>query len=310
MVSVVVPTYNRRELVVEAVESILAQDWPRIETIVVDDGSTDGTAEHLRREYGDRIQLLVQKNSGVSVARNTGLAAAKGEFLALLDSDDLLAPGSIRSRAEMLLKHPEAGAVFGAHQRQTSQGTWEGVPLPPSSKIPTQREELLRQFAVKPFFFCMDLLFRRELLPANGRLFEPDLAGFHEDYLMILCLLAKTPCVPCNAIAHRHRNVAGQGRIRYAHEWMLQKDLEPLDRFFRESEAAALLKPIERIIRAHFLISFAKAARKLGYGRLYRSYARRARSEYAPLASGFQYWRRYLQSYLQFRRGAPQVMLV
>ncbi|MBI5444195.1 MAG: glycosyltransferase, partial [Deltaproteobacteria bacterium] len=77
MVSVVLPTYNRRGLVAEAVASVLSQTYRDLELIVVDDGSEDGTAEHLRDEYRDpRLTLLVQPNLGASAARNRGAAAA------------------------------------------------------------------------------------------------------------------------------------------------------------------------------------------------------------------------------------------
>lgn len=94
--SVIIPTYNRRQWVGEAVASVLGQQGlgsGRVETIVVDDGSTDGTAEYLRDRFGHAIRLVVhQQNSGVAVARNTGAAVARGEWIAFLDSDDLWLP--------------------------------------------------------------------------------------------------------------------------------------------------------------------------------------------------------------------------
>jgi len=87
-VSVIIPTYNRRELVQRALRSVLAQTRRVDEVIVVDDGSTDGTGEALAAAFGDRIVYLRQSNAGVSAARNRGLALARGRYLALLDSDD------------------------------------------------------------------------------------------------------------------------------------------------------------------------------------------------------------------------------
>ncbi len=76
-VSVVIPTYNRAHCVGEAIESVLAQTYKDFEIIVVDDGSTDNTAEVLAR-FGDRIRVIRQENSGVSAARNAGIRAASG----------------------------------------------------------------------------------------------------------------------------------------------------------------------------------------------------------------------------------------
>ncbi len=92
LVSICIPTYNRAALVQEAVASVLAQTWREFELIVVDDGSTDDTTEALAA-YASRIRLIRRESrGGVSAARNTGIAAARGEWLAFLDSDDLWRP--------------------------------------------------------------------------------------------------------------------------------------------------------------------------------------------------------------------------
>ena len=87
LVSVVIPTYNRAAFVGKAVDSVLNQTFTNYEVIVVDDGSTDDTREQLNK-YGSRIRYIYQENRGVSAARNTGIAASGGEWLAFLDSDD------------------------------------------------------------------------------------------------------------------------------------------------------------------------------------------------------------------------------
>lgn len=88
-VSVVIPTYNRREFAALAVSSVLAQTFADFELIVVDDGSEDGTAAHLRGRFDDpRLKVAERENGGVSAARNTGAALASGRWLAFLDSDD------------------------------------------------------------------------------------------------------------------------------------------------------------------------------------------------------------------------------
>jgi len=88
-VSVVIPTYNRATKVRNTIESVLAQTFPDLEVIVVDDGSSDGTEKILEETFGDRIRYYAQSNQGASVARNKGIAEARGEWLAFLDSDDL-----------------------------------------------------------------------------------------------------------------------------------------------------------------------------------------------------------------------------
>ena len=106
-VSVVIPTYNRARCLAEAVDSVLAQEEAEVELIVVDDGSTDGTA-HMLAGYGEAIRVLRQENRGVSAARNAGIAAAQAELLAFLDSDDVWLPGKLRAQVDFFAARPEA----------------------------------------------------------------------------------------------------------------------------------------------------------------------------------------------------------
>lgn len=89
LVSVIIPVHNRRALVTEAIESALAQSYAHTEVLVVDDGSTDGTADAVAQRFGDQVRLIrLPVNHGRSVARNTGWALARGALVAFLDSDD------------------------------------------------------------------------------------------------------------------------------------------------------------------------------------------------------------------------------
>src|SRR5271156_236898 len=101
MVSAIIPTYNRGYVVGKAIDSILNQTYDNIEIVVVDDGSTDNTQEKLK-EYGDRIRVVYQKNSGPSAARNHGVRASRGEFIACLDSDDVWMPTKIERQVSLL----------------------------------------------------------------------------------------------------------------------------------------------------------------------------------------------------------------
>ncbi len=105
MVSVIIPTFNRAWCLKEAVDSVLAQDYPAVEIIVVDDGSTDDTGRILG-SYGGKIKVIRQENSGVSAARNRGIQAARGPWIALLDSDDLWLPGKLATQMAYLEARP------------------------------------------------------------------------------------------------------------------------------------------------------------------------------------------------------------
>ena len=108
LVSVIIPTFNRRALVLESVASACAQTGVECEIVVVDDGSTDGTASALRAQFGSRVQLVETPNHGVSAARNTGVAASHGDWLAFLDSDDLWMPHKLAAQLDFLRTRPDA----------------------------------------------------------------------------------------------------------------------------------------------------------------------------------------------------------
>lgn len=106
-VSVIIPTYNRSRMVVEAVASVMDQDFQDVELIVVDDGSTDDTQERLA-PLQSVIRCVRQDNRGVSAARNTGIDHARGALIAFLDSDDLWRPGKLACQVRFFAAHPGA----------------------------------------------------------------------------------------------------------------------------------------------------------------------------------------------------------
>jgi glycosyltransferase involved in cell wall biosynthesis len=115
-ISVVVPAHNEERYIAEALESILAQSEQPLEVIVVDDGSTDRTAE-IAGGYGDQIRLIQQENRGCHGAFDTGFREAKGEFIALCPADDIWEPEKLRWQREALASHPEVDVAFGAAVR-------------------------------------------------------------------------------------------------------------------------------------------------------------------------------------------------
>jgi glycosyltransferase involved in cell wall biosynthesis len=101
LVSVVIPCYKQAQYLPEAVDSVLAQTYPAIECIVVNDGSPDDT-EAVARSYGDRIRYVARPNGGISAARNSGIAVSRGAYLKFLDSDDHLHPEQIAHQMEAI----------------------------------------------------------------------------------------------------------------------------------------------------------------------------------------------------------------
>jgi len=110
-VSAIIPTYDRKAYVLEAVDSILEQTYGDYELIVVDDGSEDGTGE-APANYDETVRYAYQDNNGVSSARNHGLELARGEFIAFLDSDDLWLPEKLGVQVAFMDEHPEAQICY------------------------------------------------------------------------------------------------------------------------------------------------------------------------------------------------------
>lgn len=123
-VSVVTTTFDRCEEVQQAIDSVLAQDWPAVEMVVVDDASRDDTVAVLRARYGARIRLVpLAENGGISVARNAGIAAATGEFVHFLDSDDRLLPGCLSLKVAAFAARPQAGLCLADMERAGPAGS-------------------------------------------------------------------------------------------------------------------------------------------------------------------------------------------
>jgi glycosyltransferase involved in cell wall biosynthesis len=110
MVSVIIPTYNRAGFISDAVQSVINQTYKNIEIIVVDDGSTDSTKSSVE-PFRDKIHYIVTENKGQAHARNTGMKAATGHYIAFLDSDDTYLPYKLELQVSFMEAHPEVGIV-------------------------------------------------------------------------------------------------------------------------------------------------------------------------------------------------------
>jgi Glycosyltransferases involved in cell wall biogenesis len=148
LVSVVVPTYNRAQLLPRALQSALSQTHATLEIIVVDDGSTDSTREVVGRiaDADSRVRYVHQANQGLAGARNTGIATAQGDYVTFLDSDDELCPDHVALRAEYLDENPATMMVHGGLE------VVNGSPMVPDYYRPGELVDA-RECAVGATFF-------------------------------------------------------------------------------------------------------------------------------------------------------------
>jgi glycosyltransferase involved in cell wall biosynthesis len=112
-VSIIIPAYNKAELTVKTVDSVLNQTYPNVEVIVVDDGSTDNTKQAMAA-YGNRVKYFYKENGGACSARNYGLKNAQGEYIGFLDCDDVYEPAKVEEAVSYLMKNPRFGFLHTA----------------------------------------------------------------------------------------------------------------------------------------------------------------------------------------------------
>jgi len=192
LVSVVIPAYNAAWCIGRALDSALAQTYSQREIIVVDDGSTDDTAAHLDR-FGDRIRVICQKNGGLPSARNAGIAAAKGEFVAFLDADDWWLPTKLERQVTLLQAHPEVGFCSSAAQVVSAEGKPLNVwPCPANNSV------MLEQIFENPSLIPgsgSGVMLRRALVDRVGD-FDRDLRSLEDiDMWMRLASVSGYACI-------------------------------------------------------------------------------------------------------------------
>jgi glycosyltransferase involved in cell wall biosynthesis len=180
-VSVVIPAYNAERFLGEAIESVLTQTYPAAETIVVDDGSSDRTAEVAAAHDG--VKVIVQENAGPSAARNRGFAACSGEIIAFHDSDDAMTPDKLEVEVGHLLDNPGVGCVLAEQELIIEKG----AELPfwvEGSKAPTVMPAKPPELADEPDVHPMTMVVRREVFERVGGFDETMRAAEDFDWML------------------------------------------------------------------------------------------------------------------------------
>ena len=206
-VSVVIPAYNQASFLSEAIQSVLDQTYTNFELIVVNDASLDNTTEIVKNFYDPRVKLIAHdKNKGLPAARNTGMRAASGDLIALLDSDDLFLPEKLQSHVNFLSRYSDIGVSYnGRFELDYSASTIRGIWRPPLTVG-------LTDIAIGFPFSPSDMVLRKEWA-FNVNMFDETYVCGGED-TDFPCRLALAGCkfASVDQVLNKRRYHSGRGK--------------------------------------------------------------------------------------------------
>ncbi len=240
-VSVVIPVYNGAPFVAKAVASVRMQEHPSVEILVVDDGSTDGTQDVLRRlEQSEGIRWFQRSHGGPARSRNYGIEAAQGQFIALLDCDDEWLPGKLSAQLAMMRARPEVGLVHTDFEVRFEDGTLEERVSARSS-----REPLVQAFAGGHVALPSTLLIRKTVLDQIGSL-DPELYGSEDSDLTIRLFRVTTFECLDQVLVHKLQRGHGYRDMAFDEQTHRARVLASRDRFLTRLEGSAPLTAAQR----------------------------------------------------------------
>ena len=241
LVSVVIPVFNGAPFVAKAVASVRSQGHGAVEILVVDDGSTDGTQEVLKRlEHSDGIRWFQRSHGGPARSRNYGIAAAQGQFIALLDCDDIWLPGKLAAQLAIMRARPDVGLVHTDFEVRFEDGTLEERVSARSS-----REPMVQAFAGGHVALPSTLLIRKSVLDQIGSL-DPELYGSEDSDLTIrLFRVTRFECID-EVLVHKLQRGHGYRDMAFDEQTHRERVLASRDRFLMRLESFAPLTAAQR----------------------------------------------------------------
>jgi glycosyltransferase involved in cell wall biosynthesis len=249
-VSVIIPTYNRKQYLDRAINSVLKQTYTNYELIIVDDASTDGTPEFITEKYPDIRLLALQKNRGAGGARNEGINIAQGSFIAFLDSDDEWLPNYLETHVKYFESNPNIILTFCGCTHKYADGTSKKFSCRPWLQYPDLTYHLL----FENFISSASIVVVRKESLSKSELFKEDLkiCQDKELFLRLLCLgeAVHIPQLMVNKYTH------SSNLTNDYHLW-IKETFETLDIFF----ANTLSQPyrhVEIATRSHSAMRLAR----------------------------------------------------
>jgi glycosyltransferase involved in cell wall biosynthesis len=268
-ISVIIPTYNRAAYLDEAIQSVLAQTFEDWELIVVDDGSTDATAE-VAAKYSGKITYKRQANAGACAARNLGLACASGEYISFLDSDDRMLPNNLADLLAVLEQHPQVDVAYGWYYWMEADGSpsyragphiknatrpspWPDASVRPSGT--TMEGQVLPKLLQEETMLLGTALVRRTCVEAIGGFDRSVEFNEHWDFFLSLARRGYrfACCHEVVALLRLHEGNRGQNLER-----MLAGRIEILDRYFNAPDLKSNLAQIRNLAYYLAYMEYAK----------------------------------------------------
>jgi glycosyltransferase involved in cell wall biosynthesis len=226
-ISVIVPAYNAEKTILETITSVQQQTFSDFELIVINDGSTDRTLELLNTVNDSRLKVLSYPNGGVSIARNRGISHATGEFIAVLDADDLWSTDKLELQLAALQQHPEAGVAYSWAYYMDEQGTSSQPSEPVYFQGNVYAQLLVNDFVVS----CSNCLIRRKAVESVGD-FDKEVAGAADwDYWLRLALNWPFVVVPKHQVYYRISSESMQSNV----EFMERCNLRVIEKGFQSA---------------------------------------------------------------------------
>lgn len=241
-VTVVIAAYNSGAFIRQAVDSVLGQSLTRIELIVVDDGSVDDTQQVLGSISDGRLTVLRQRNSGVSAARNAGLAAARAPYIFFLDADDVLLPDALARMAGTLDRMPQCVACFAHHIKIAEDGSelsaradlrWKLFPV----------ADTLRHLIAKNFIFCGAICVKTDAARAVSGFNTTLKLGEDWEFWCRLAVLSDFAAMPNDVVLlYRQRFSGANHRLRTS---LLHQNFAAIDAVYSNPAIRQRFLPIE-----------------------------------------------------------------
>lgn len=275
LISVVVPCFNAGRYLEASLASIFAQDYPNIEVIVVDDGSSDGSLQRLQALQSQYpFELIAQANGGVSAALNRGLASARGKYVATPDLDDLMLPHSLSVRAEYLECHPETPCVGALVSFMDHEDNWLKDEYA-NEVVELHFDRILRDTLVVG---APVALYRRSVLDLVGG-YDPDIRV--QDFQMTLKIAALgNPIAIIPVQVTRYRRHLGNLSRRY--KTLLEADLKAIAPYqdhpaYAQGHTSVVNKALKYAVR-HDKVEAMRMLRLIPMRRMNRTTLRRIRT--------------------------------